>query len=248
MFIETTGRQMLSIRNLTKIYPGGKKAVNNFSLDLEDSQIMGFIGPNGAGKTTTINCCSGILPFDQGEILIDGKSILTEVIEAKKRLAYVPDNPDLYEYLTGIQYLNFISDIFKVTSDDRKKRITDLAEIFEIPDALSEPISVYSHGMKQKLALIGAFVHEPRLLILDEPFVGLDPKAFHSLKTILTDFKEKGSSVFFSSHILDVVEKICNDVAIIRDGELIYSGSMTEIRGNESLEQAFLELTDHENN
>ena len=239
---------MLSIRNLTKIYPGGKKAVNNFSLELEDGQIIGFIGPNGAGKTTTIKCCSGILPFDEGEILIDGKSIRTNPMEAKERLAYVPDNPDLYEYLTGIQYLNFISDIFKVSSEDRKKRITEMAEIFEIPGVLSEPISSYSHGMKQKLALIGALVHEPRLLILDEPFVGLDPKAFHSLKGLLTDLKDKGSSVFFSSHILDVVEKICNDVVIIRDGELLYSGSMTEVRGNESLEQVFLEMTNHENN
>lgn len=238
---------MLSIKNLTKTYPGGKKAVDDFTLELMDGQIMGFIGPNGAGKTTTIKCCCGILPFETGEILINGKSILKDALAAKEMLAYVPDNPDLYEYLTGIQYLNFISDIFKVPSADRQKRIYELAEIFEIPAALPQAISSYSHGMKQKLALIGALVHEPKLLILDEPFVGLDPKAFHSLKMLLGELKDRGASVFFSSHVLDVVEKICDDVAIIRNGQLIYRGSMAEIRRNESLEQAFLELTDHEN-
>ncbi len=239
---------MLKIQNLTKIYPGGKKAVDNFSLEVAPGKIYGFIGPNGAGKTTTIKCCTGILNFDQGEIFVEGISLKDDLVAAKRIMAYVPDNPDLYDYLTGIQYLNFISDIYEVSQEMRRQNIMEYAEAFGLNQDLQDLIGSYSHGMKQKLALIGAFVHQPRLLILDEPFVGLDPKSFHILKELMNRLCESGSSVFFSSHILDVVEKICEHIAIIQQGRLIYSGTMSEVRGNQSLESIFLEMTDDERN
>jgi ABC-2 type transport system ATP-binding protein len=239
---------MLKIQNLTKIYPGGKKAVDDFSLTIEPGELYGFIGPNGAGKTTTLKCCSGILQFDQGEILIGGKSIQKEPVACKRMIAYIPDNPDLYDYLTGNQYLNFICDLFEISQADRQSRIPMLAEQLEIAASLGDLISSYSHGMKQKLALISAFVHKPDLLILDEPFVGLDPKAFHTLKELMNQLCKEGSSVFFSSHVLDVVEKICDKVSIIKNGRLIRSGKIDDFRSDESLETIFLELVENESN
>ena len=211
---------MLEIKHLTKIYKGGKKAVSDVNLSVEPGDIYGFIGHNGAGKTTTIKCVVGIHDFDEGEILVNGKSVKEDPLGCKVALAYIPDNPDLYEYLTGIQYLNFIADIFEVSAAERQARIEAEAEAFEITSALGDLISSYSHGMKQKLAIIGALIHKPKLLILDEPFVGLDPKAALVLKQKMHQLCEEGSAIFFSTHVLDVAEKLCNKVAIIRQGEV----------------------------
>ena len=234
---------MLRIENLTKKY-GNKVAVDNISLHIESGEIYGFIGHNGAGKTTTIKAAIGILDFDQGNIYIDGKSIKSKPLECKKKIAYVPDNPDLYEYMTGIQYLNFISDIYKVNSENRKQRIKKYAQLFDIEKDLNESISSYSHGMKQKLAIISAWVHNPKLVIMDEPFVGLDPIASHNLKQMMRELCEDGGAIFFSTHVLEVAEKLCDKVAIIKDGHLIKSGTMEEVKGDKSLENVFLELED----
>ncbi|MFW5633034.1 MAG: ABC transporter ATP-binding protein [Acetivibrio ethanolgignens] len=234
---------MLEIRNLTKTYKGGKKAVSNLSLKVEPGDICGFIGHNGAGKTTTIKCIVGIHDFEAGEILVDGISVKENSLKCKSVLAYIPDNPDLYEYLTGIQYLNFIADIFGVPVGERKKRIQEEADDFEITQALGDLISSYSHGMKQKLAIIGALLHRPKLLILDEPFVGLDPKAALTLKNKMHKLCEEGSAIFFSTHVLDVAEKLCNKVAIIRKGELVAAGDTKELTKGESLEDVFMEVT-----
>lgn len=232
---------MLKIENLTKTY-GDKKAVDNLSLHIKPGEIYGFIGHNGAGKTTTIKSCCGILNFDEGKIMIDGVSIQDEPLVAKRKLAYIPDNPDLYDFMTGIQYLNFIADVFGVDASTRSERINKYAVMFEIKDNLAQPISSYSHGMKQKLAIIAALVHEPQLIIMDEPFVGLDPKATHLLKTIMRELCNEGRAIFFSTHVLEVAEKLCDNVAIIKGGKLIKSGTMDEVRGDASLEDVFLEL------
>lgn len=234
---------MLRIENLTKKY-GNKVAVDNVSLHIKSGEIYGFIGHNGAGKTTTIKAAIGILDFDQGNIYIDGKSIKSKPLECKKIMAYIPDNPDLYEYMTGIQYLNFISDIYKVNSENRKQRIKKYAQLFDIEKDLNESISSYSHGMKQKLAIISAWVHNPKLVIMDEPFVGLDPIASHNLKQMMRELCEDGGAIFFSTHVLEVAEKLCDKVAIIKDGHLIKSGTMEEVKGDKSLENVFLELED----
>ena len=234
---------MLRIENLTKKY-GNKVAVDNISLHIESGEIYGFIGHNGAGKTTTIKAAIGILDFDQGNIYIDGKSIKSKPLECKKIMAYIPDNPDLYEYMTGIQYLNFISDIYKVNSENRKQRIKKYAQLFDIEKDLNESISSYSHGMKQKLAIISAWVHNPKLVIMDEPFVGLDPIASHNLKQMMRELCVDGGAIFFSTHVLEVAEKLCDKVAIIKDGHLIKSGTMEEVKGDKSLENVFLELED----
>jgi len=237
---------ILEITNLSKTFPNGKKAVSNLSLSIEPGDIYGFIGHNGAGKTTAIKCVVGINKFDDGgEIKIDGHSVIKEPLRCKKILAYIPDNPDLYEYLTGIQYLNFIADMFEISKDDRNALITKYAEIFEITASLGDIISSYSHGMKQKLAIIGALVHKPKLMILDEPFVGLDPKAAFNLKEIMHEFCATGGAVFFSTHVLDVAEKICNKIAIIKQGELIASGTTEELTHGASLESVFLEVVAH---
>lgn len=236
---------MLQIKNLTKKY-GSKTAVKKLNLTVKSGDIYGFIGHNGAGKTTTIKAIMGITPFDEGEILINNQSIQTYPMECKKIMAYIPDNPDLYDHLTGIQYLNFISDIYQVSSDERYQRIDLYANQFEIKQNLGDLISSYSHGMKQKLAIISALIHEPKLLILDEPFVGLDPKASLILKNIMHDLCLKGTAIFFSTHVLEVAEKLCNKVAIIKGGELIACGNMEEIKGDSSLENVFMELTNHE--
>ncbi len=236
---------MLQIKNLTKKY-GSKTAVKKLNLTVKSGDIYGFIGHNGAGKTTTIKAIMGITPFDEGEILINNQSIQTHPMECKKIMAYIPDNPDLYDHLTGIQYLNFISDIYQVSSDERYQRIDLYANQFEIKQNLGDLISSYSHGMKQKLAIISALIHEPKLLILDEPFVGLDPKASLILKNIMHDLCLKGTAIFFSTHVLEVAEKLCNKVAIIKGGELIACGNMEEIKGDSSLENVFMELTNHE--
>lgn len=236
---------MLKIENLTKIY-GEKKAVDSLSLHILPGEIYGFIGHNGAGKTTTIKSCCGILRFDAGSIYIDGASIADEPIKCKKKIAYIPDNPDLYEFMTGIQYLNFVADIFNVTAEKRKERIHHYADAFELTADLAQPISAYSHGMKQKLVIISALLHEPKLIIMDEPFVGLDPKASHLLKGIMRELCDNGSAIFFSTHVLEVAEKICDKVAIIKGGKLIKSGIMTEVRGDTSLEDVFLELEGEE--
>ena len=232
---------MLEIKNLTKSYDGKKNAVDDLSLTINDGEIFGFIGHNGAGKTTTIKCAVGILAFDKGEILIDGKSIKTDPIECKKLIAYIPDNPDLYEQLSAIQYLNFISDIYEIDKEERSERIKKYADIFKLSSNLGDLISSYSHGMKQKLALISAFIREPKLLILDEPFVGLDPKASFDVKELMHELCKKGSSIFFSTHVLEVAEKLCDKVAIIKDGKLVVFGTMEEVKGNKSLEDVFLE-------
>ena len=232
---------MLTIKNFTKKY-GDVVAVGNLSLEINDGEIYGFIGHNGAGKTTTLKAVVGIHGFDEGEIEINGISIKDNPIEAKKLLAYIPDNPDLYDFMTGIQYLEFISNIFKVSTEERKERIEKYAEMLEIKDNLAQDISSYSHGMKQKLAIIGALVHDPKLIIMDEPFVGLDPKASFQLKQVMKEMCEKGTSIFFSTHVLDTAEKLCDKVAIIKNGKLIKSGTMEEVKGDESLEEAFLEL------
>lgn len=234
---------MLEIKNLTKIYKGGKRAVSNLNLSVQPGDIYGFIGHNGAGKTTTIKCVVGIHDFDEGEILVNKISVKKEPMKCKSILAYIPDNPDLYEYLTGIQYLNFIADIFEVSETEREKRIKEEADAFEITAALGDLIASYSHGMKQKLAIIGALIHKPKLLILDEPFVGLDPKATLVLKNKMHQLCEEGSAIFFSTHVLDVAEKLCNKVAIIRQGQLIAAGNMEELTKNGSLESVFMEVT-----
>lgn len=237
---------MLEIRNLTKVYKGGKKAVSNLNLSVEAGDIYGFIGHNGAGKTTTIKCIVGIHDFDEGEILVNHISVKENPLECKKITAYIPDNPDLYEYLTGIQYLNFIADIFDVPVKEREERIQKEADAFAITAALGDLISSYSHGMKQKLAIIGALIHRPKLLILDEPFVGLDPEASLVLKNKMHELCKEGSAIFFSTHVLDVAEKLCNKVAIIRKGEIIAAGNMEEITQKGSLESVFMEVTRHE--
>ena len=232
---------MLKIEHLTKTY-GEKKAVDDLSLHIAPGEIYGFIGHNGAGKTTTIKCVTGILQFDEGEITIDGTSVKNDPLACKKKLAYIPDNPDLYEFMTGIKYLNFISDIFGVSADDRQARIRKYADLFELTNDLAQPIASYSHGMKQKLAIISAWVHEPRLIIMDEPFVGLDPKASHLLKGMMRELCDRGGAIFFSTHVLEVAEKLCDKVAIIKAGKLIRSGTMEEVKGDDSLEEVFLEL------
>lgn len=232
---------MLRIENLTKIY-GEKKAVDNLSLHISPGEIYGFIGHNGAGKTTTLKSCCGILQFDSGNIFIDGISVKEEALACKKKIAYIPDNPDLYEFMTGIQYLNFVADIFAITAAQRKERIHRYADSFELTANLAQPISAYSHGMKQKLAIISALIHNPDLILMDEPFVGLDPKASHLLKDIMRELCDSGSAIFFSTHVLEVAEKLCDKVAIIKGGKLIRSGTMAEVRGDTSLENVFLEL------
>ena len=234
---------MLKIENLTKVY-GDKKAVDDLSLHIAPGEIYGFIGHNGAGKTTTLKSVAGILQFDAGEIYINGKSVKEQPLECKKEIAYIPDNPDLYDFMSGIKYLNFIADIFGVSAEDRAARIKKYADTFELTDSLAEPVAAYSHGMKQKLALIAAWLHTPRLIIMDEPFVGLDPKAAHILKEMMREECDNGGAIFFSTHVLEVAEKLCDKVAIIKAGRLIRSGTMEEVKGDESLEQVFLELED----
>jgi ABC-2 type transport system ATP-binding protein len=236
---------MLEIKNLSKTYSGGKLAVDDVSFSIGDGEIFGFIGHNGAGKTTTLKSVVGILDFEKGDIFINGKSIKTNPLECKQQIAYIPDNPDLYEQLTGIQYLNFICDIYRVSSSDRNESISKLAELFEIKKNLGDLISSYSHGMKQKLALISALVRKPKLLVLDEPFVGLDPKAAFSVKELMKEMCAQGSSVFFSTHVLEVAEKLCHRVAIIQKGKIVANGTMEEVKGNKSLEDVFLELVNH---
>lgn len=237
---------MLTIKHLSKCYKGGKKAVKNLSLEVKAGDLYGFIGHNGAGKTTTIKAIAGILDFEEGDIEIDGVSIKKAPLVCKRKLAYIPDNPDLYEHLTGVQYLNFIGDLFGVTKEKRENIIKQYGDLFEITTSLGDLISSYSHGMKQKLAIISALIHEPKLLILDEPFVGLDPKAAHTLKTTMQTLCDAGCAIFFSTHVLDVAEKLCNKIAIIKDGELIISGNIEEVKGKQSLEELFLELISHE--
>lgn len=232
---------MLRIEHLTKTY-GEKKAVDDLSLHIRQGEIYGFIGHNGAGKTTTIKACCGILGFDQGEILIDGDSIKKEPLLCKQQLAYIPDNPDLYEFMSGIKYLNFVADIYGVPKSKREARIREYSDKFELTKDLAQPISAYSHGMKQKLTIISALLHEPKLIIMDEPFVGLDPKASHLLKEMMRNHCDNGGAIFFSTHVLEVAEKLCDKVAIIKNGKLIISGKMDEVRGNTSLENVFLEL------
>lgn len=234
-------KNMLKIEHLIKIY-GDKKAVDDLSLHIKPGEIYGFIGHNGAGKTTTLKSIVGILQFDSGEIYIDGRSIKESSIECKKNFAYIPDNPDLYDFMTGIKYLNFIADIFGVEESVRQERIRKYAEMFEITDDLAQPIASFSHGMKQKLAIIAAWIHNPKLIIMDEPFVGLDPKAAHLLKGMMRDVCDNGGAIFFSTHVLEVAEKLCDKVAIIKGGKLIRSGTMEEVKGDDSLEEVFLEL------
>lgn len=237
---------LLQINDFSKTYSGNKKAVDHLSLQIEAGDIYGFIGHNGAGKSTTLKAVVGILPFEEGEILIDGKSIRSHPVECKKKMAYIPDNPDIYPHMTGIGYLNFICDLYQVDKKLRNERIDRYAEMLEIRNDLGDTIGSYSHGMKQKIAIISSLAHEPDLLILDEPFVGLDPKATHTLKRMMKDYVKRGHAIFFSSHVLEVVEKLCNKVAIIREGVLIASGPIDEVKGDESLESIFLELTEHE--
>lgn len=232
---------MLEIKNFSKTYKKGKKAVDQLNLTVEAGDIYGFIGHNGAGKSTTIKAIVGVLDFEEGEILIDGKNIRTEPLECKKIMAYIPDNPDLYEHLTGIQYLNFIGDIFEVPSDVRKERIKKYGDLLEITGNLGDAISSYSHGMKQKTAVISALLHQPKLLVLDEPFVGLDPKATIVLKDIMREMCRSGSAIFFSTHVLEVAEKLCNKIAIIKEGKLVVSGDTDKLTQKESLESLFLQ-------
>ncbi len=234
---------MLNIEHLTKTY-GDKKAVDDLTLRIAPGEIYGFIGHNGAGKTTTLKSIAGILRFDGGEITIDGLSIRTEPIACKQRIAYIPDNPDLYDFMTGIQFLNFISDVFGIDAGTREERIAEYAGAFELTEDLAQPIAAYSHGMKQKLAMISAWLHEPKLILMDEPFVGLDPKASHLLKAMMRAFCDAGGAIFFSTLVLEVAEKLCDKVAIIKNGKLIKAGTMDEVKGDESLEAVFLELED----
>lgn len=235
---------MLKINNLTKKY-GNKIAVDDLTIHIGKGEIYGFIGHNGAGKTTTIKAAIGVLNFDQGEIYINNISIKDNPIECKKLLAYIPDNPDLYDYMTGYQYLNFVSDIFKINVETRKERIKKYADLFEITKDLGNQINTYSHGMKQKLAIISAWIHNPQLVIMDEPFVGLDPIASHNLKQMMRELCDNGGAIFFSTHVLEVAEKLCDKVAIIKDGKLIKCGTMEEVKGDTSLEKVFLELEDY---
>ena len=232
---------MLNIQHLTKTY-GEKKAVDDLSLRIAPGEIYGFIGHNGAGKTTTLKAVAGILPFDQGEITVGGLSMKADPLICKRQMAYIPDNPDLYEFMTGIQFLNFIADIFAVPADVRQERIREYAGRFELTGDLGQPIAAYSHGMKQKLAIISAWLHQPKLILMDEPFVGLDPKAAHVLKEMMRKTCDRGGAIFFSTHVLEVAEKLCDKVAIIKSGRLIRSGTMEEVKGDESLEDVFLEL------
>ncbi len=232
---------MLQIQHLTKAY-GDKKAVDDLSLHIAPGEIYGFIGHNGAGKTTTLKSVAGIQAFDEGEILIGGVSTQADPLRCKRQMAYIPDNPDLYEFMTGIQYLNFIADVFAVEADVRQERIRKYAELFELTGDLGQPIAAYSHGMKQKLAIISAWIHEPKLILMDEPFVGLDPKASHLLKGMMRELCDRGGAIFFSTHVLEVAEKLCDKVAIIKGGKLIRSGTMEEVKGDDSLEEVFLEL------
>lgn len=232
---------MLNIQHLTKKY-GDKKAVDDLSLHIAPGEIYGFIGHNGAGKTTTIKAVAGILQFDSGKITVDGISVKDDPISCKRKIAYIPDNPDLYDFMTGIKYLNFISDIFRVGEAERAERIRKYADMFEITPSLAQSVASYSHGMKQKLAIISALIHEPKLIIMDEPFVGLDPKASHILKGIMREVCDKGGAIFFSTHVLEVAEKLCDKVAIIKSGKLIRAGTMEEVKGDDTLEDVFLEL------
>ena len=232
---------MLNIEHLTKTY-GEKKAVDDLNLHIRPGEIYGFIGHNGAGKTTTLKSVAGILQFDAGEIYIGGDSVREKPLECKRKIAYIPDNPDLYEYMTGIRYLNFIADIFGVDAALRRERIRRYADAFELTGDLAQPIAAYSHGMKQKLAIIAAWLHEPQLILMDEPFVGLDPKAAHMLKGMMREICDRGGAIFFSTHVLEVAEKLCDKVAIIKGGKLIRSGTMEEVKGDDSLEEVFLEL------
>ena len=232
---------MLNIQHLTKTY-GEKKAVDDLNLHIAPGEIYGFIGHNGAGKTTTLKSVAGILPFDQGEITIGGLSLKSDPLICKRQMAYIPDNPDLYDFMTGIQFLNFIADIFAVPADVRQERIREYAGRFELTGDLAQPIAAYSHGMKQKLAIISAWLHQPKLILMDEPFVGLDPKAAHLLKGMMRELCDEGGAIFFSTHVLEVAEKLCDKVAIIKGGKLIRSGTMEEVKGDDSLEEVFLEL------
>ena len=232
---------MLKIEHLTKRY-GEKTAVDDLSLHIAPGEIYGFIGHNGAGKTTTLKATAGILPFEEGEITVGGLSIRQDPLSCKRQMAYIPDNPDLYEFMTGIRYLNFIADIFGIGAAERQERIRELAGRFELTQDLAQPIAAYSHGMKQKLAIIAAWIHQPKLIIMDEPFVGLDPKAAHLLKGMMREVCDEGGAIFFSTHVLEVAEKLCDKVAIIKAGRLIRSGTMEEVKGDDSLEQVFLEL------
>ena len=236
---------MLRIENLTKIY-GEHKAVDDLSLHIAPGEIYGFIGHNGAGKTTTLKSVAGILRFDAGDIFINGKSIKAEPVACKREMAYIPDNPDMYEFLSGIKYLNFVADIYGMGKAEREERITEYADMFEITKDLAQPVSAYSHGMKQKLAIISAWIHEPKLIIMDEPFVGLDPAASHLLKGMMREVCNSGGAIFFSTHVLEVAEKLCDKVAITKSGKLIRSGTMEEVKGDSSLENVFLELEGEE--
>ena len=236
---------MLKIEHLTKTY-GEKKAVDDLSLTIAPGEIYGFIGHNGAGKTTTLKSVAGIMQFDAGEIEIGGVSVKRDPLTCKKKLAYIPDNPDLYEFMSGIQFLNFIADVFRVDPDARAERIRKYADLFELTNDLAQPIATYSHGMKQKLAIISAWIHKPELILMDEPFVGLDPKAAHILKGMMRELCDEGGAIFFSTHVLEVAEKLCDKVAIIKGGKLIRSGTMEEVRGDDSLEEVFLELEGEE--
>ena len=233
---------MLSIRNFSKSYKGGKKAVDSLNLDINSGDIFGFIGHNGAGKTTTIRAIVGVLDFEEGDILIDGVSIKKDPVSCKRITAYIPDNPDLYDHLTGIGYLNFIADIYEVDKDEREKSIVKYAEALELTANLGDSISSYSHGMKQKLAIISALIHKPKLLVLDEPFVGLDPKATLTLRNIMVELCNSGSAIFFTTHVLLVAEKLCNKIGIIKDGRLVAYGPTQEVKGDSSLEDVFMEL------
>ena len=232
---------MLNIQHLTKTY-GDKKAVDDLTLHIAPGEIYGFIGHNGAGKTTTLKCAVGILQFDAGTITIDGTDLKADPLACKRKLAYIPDNPDLYDYMTGIKYLSFIADVFGVDAQTRRERIRTYADTFELTGDLAQPIAAYSHGMKQKLAIIAAWLHDPRLIVMDEPFVGLDPKAAHTLKGMMRQVCDNGGAIFFSTHVLEVAEKLCDKVAIIKGGRLIRSGTMEEVKGDDSLEEVFLEL------
>lgn len=232
---------MLKINHFTKSY-GEKKAVDDLTLHIRAGEVYGFIGHNGAGKTTTLKSVAGIMQFDNGEILVDGVSIKADPIGCKKKIAYIPDNPDLYDFMTGIQYLNFVGDVFAVPAQDRTRRIQELGDAFELTGDLGQSIASYSHGMKQKLAIISAWIHEPKLILMDEPFVGLDPKAAHTLKEMMRALCSRGGAIFFSTHVLEVAEKLCDKVAIIKGGRLIRSGTMEDVKGDTSLESVFLEL------
>ena len=236
---------MLKIEHLTKSY-GEKKAVDDLSLHIQPGEIYGFIGHNGAGKTTTLKSVAGILNYDSGSIFIGGENMKDNPLGCKSRLAYIPDNPDIYDYMTGIKYLNFVADIFKIPTEERKEKITRYASLFELTDDLGQSVSSYSHGMRQKLAIISAWIHSPRLILMDEPFVGLDPMAAHTLKEMMRELCDDGGAIFFSTHVLDVAEKLCDKVAIIKNGRLIRSGTMEEVKGDDSLEEVFLELGEKE--